>query len=137
MGTTKEPTCEERIGKHLKSRLEHFLPDFDDLETCKGILDERGVQYTEDDNLSDLARDTFYDSYYEDILSVDVTTTVTVLLSTGGPEDLFEFDFNKEGECVAGRYRFKDWFDGAVRTLSDEETDQLVELFAIQPEQMR
>ena len=62
----------------------------------------------------------------EMVISVTEKRVVEILLSTGGPEDLFEIDI-EDNEIVGGRYRFKDWFDGAVREISAEQAELVVD----------
>lgn len=132
MEETRQATCNERIAERMKSRLNQYMPDLEDLETCKCILQEYCIEVPEDEEeLKQLASDTFQENVCNDVLSVDKVTTYKVLLSYGGPSDQFEFDFNSSGELVEGRYRFMDWFDGAVRDLSFEEAEELVQVFGI------
>jgi hypothetical protein len=48
-----------------------------------------------------------------DILGIDRTETIRICLSWGGPSDYVELD-RRDGDVIAVRYRFSDWFDTAV-----------------------
>lgn len=128
----KEKNCEERIADHLEGRLKQYLPDLDDVETCQTILTEFGAEVpTDETELKEKASDTFQENVCNDVLSIDKVTTYKVLLSWGGPSDQFEFDYDSNGDLVAGRYRFLDWFDGAVRSLELSEAEELAQVFNI------
>jgi hypothetical protein len=48
-----------------------------------------------------------------DILGIDRTETIGICLSWGGPSEYVELD-RRDGDVIAVRYRFSDWFDTAV-----------------------
>ena len=155
MSDDKKDSCEARIRQHMESRLAQFLPDLDDVETCIDIINERGhagqveeirTENTDEDGLSegafeeDIKRDAqelHYDHINDDVLCIDKVTTYKVVISTGGPGDQFEFDFDEDGDLVEGRYRFLDWFDGASRKLDNDDAERLLELFGIDPKNER
>lgn len=58
-------------------------------------------------------------------LAIDIKTTMTVQISTGGPSDLFEIevvkgDYGWELANTSATYHFCDWLDGATRRTDDE-----------------
>lgn len=96
---TPQPTCEERIDEELSHELERIREALERYETL-------------------------YDcEYTEDILEVALQTRVKFLLSTGGPADGFCLTFDPEGTMVEAEYFFQDWYDGATRTLSAENSE--------------
>ena len=96
--------CEERIENEMRDRLEDMA----------AILrrEERACATNNEDR-----RDSNFEEWNNYPLSVSKSTLVTVQLSWGGPSDEFEVEIDEEREVVAIRYRFKDWFDGAMREL--------------------
>ena len=48
-----------------------------------------------------------------DFLGIDRTETIRICLSWGGPSEYVELD-RRDGDVIAVRYRFSDWFDTAV-----------------------
>lgn len=123
---TEQKTCEQRIDAELASRIEDIsllmraanaddIREFttDERDTLAGL----GVDVDEFD--SETAR-TILDEYP---LSIGVRTVCTVQLSWGGPSDEFEFDIEDGRIESAIVYRFKDWFDGASRTVDDESVE--------------
>ena len=109
---TQQETCEQRIDRHLQSRIETLR------QISEGINPETGNPYEDEDQ------------QYEDadnmILSLDRRITVTVVLSTGGPHDELVFTYNGEPgdhEPDSIDYRFQDWYDGATRRLTGSDYD--------------
>lgn len=61
----------------------------------------------------------------QNILSIEEFKTAKILLSTGGPEDYFEIQYNDDG-IIGGRYFFRDWFDTANRYVSAEQAEDVI-----------
>lgn len=102
---TRNLPCEERIAGELADR----LADFDAI-----VRREQRASATGDEN----RREENFEEWNNFPLAISKSTLVTVQLSYGGPSDEFEVEISADREIVAIRYRFKDWFDGAVRELS-------------------
>ena len=139
MGTEKNtPTCENRIDQKPANRLEEFFPDVAgwSLLKCARHLKEEGRTLGSAD--LECAREEVLESIcqraHEKLLSVDEIVTYRLCLSWGGPADYFELDWSPNNrEWCEGRYLFQDWYDGASRTLTVEQVEQVAELFGIHP----
>ena len=113
----KQETCEERINKHLKDRLEDLrtLLNAEDNETEElGSLNDYGlcVDYVEPGTFEDQK-----EGY------------IRYQLSWGGPSDEFRFFINPDGSIHRIEYWFLDWFDGAHRVLNGEDYDLLANIY--------
>ena len=133
MAETKQRTCEERIEEQLRGRVddlaayvkgcdvadkdEEELTD-EEIRTATNIYDvaEARKEWTE---LNAAARRERCEEAIRELpLSVETRRIVDVCISTGGPEDRFEFHMDFEGRSIERIfYVFKDWFDGARREL--------------------
>lgn len=134
--TTKQ-TCADLIRERFASREAQFEPltaevDDLDIETVTAFLDDRMSDWrpTRDEDesdedyenrLDDEAREklTEYrdERLDEEILAVDaqVTVTLRVELSTGGPADFLTADLDPtNGTLTDVTYHYQDWFDGAT-----------------------
>lgn len=118
---SEQRTCEERIDAELAGRVEAIsllvrasnygatVEDFEDDE--RAMLDALGLDLS--DEIDNEQAQQLLDELPFD---VSVKTICTVLLSTGGPADMFEFEV-EDGRIESNiTYRFQDWFDGATRT---------------------
>ncbi len=137
--TKRQKTCEERIDEELKQRLEQFLPDVQSwgvLKCARHLKAEGRTLRTADlDQLRDEVFDLIRERAAESVLSIDQVTTYKVCLSWGGPADYFELDWSTEARTwIGGRYVFQDWFDGASRSISHDQVEELANLFGIDPE---
>jgi len=135
----RQPTCEQRIDAHLESRLEEFLPDVESwsIRKCAKRLraESRDVERRNVEDLRSEVRELVRDQASESVLSIERITTYRLCLSWGGPSDYFELHWHEDsGAWHNGHYLFQDWFDGARRTLSPEQTESLAELFGIYPD---
>ncbi len=66
------------------------------------------------------------------ILSLDKTFTIYMMLSSGGPEDGFEFDLDPIGkEISGGRYVYKNWSDGAKEELTERELAMVLDAYQL------
>ena len=110
--SNEDPACEQRIDAELSERLDDYhIPDDNDEEWQA-----------------------------PEPLSIERQITYHVALSTGGPADGFRLTFDPEsGLLIRGEYYFQDWFDGATRTLSDDDADMIAEAYGIyvEPEERR
>lgn len=138
---TKETkqNCDQRIDAELKGRLEQLLPDVESWSVlrCARYLKSEGQELRSADleELQSDVREIVRERAFESLLSLDRIKTFKLCLSYGGPADYLELDWCEESKAwVGGRYVFKDWFDGATRTISTETVEQLADLFAIDPE---
>ncbi len=129
METTKERTCEERIDEQRDSRLGRIA-------TLVGITNgDIGEEHLDDDELTEITSEERGDLGNDDLreaasermwelpLAVTTRKVVEVLLSTGGPEDALRAELDSDGDIVRIEYIFKDWFDGARRTLHGSDYD--------------
>ena len=135
----KEKTCEQRIDKQLKGRLEQYFPEVNTWSVlkCARYLKTEGqqVKTANIEELREEVLDRIREDASENLLSVEKVTTYKLCLSWGGPADYFELDWSEESKAwVGGRYIFQDWFDGADRSITPEQAEQLAELFGIYPD---
>ena len=111
-----QPTCKERISDQLMGRMEDINRALE--------LQEKDIEENEEGEGVENLR--------ENILSLDKHITVNMLLSTGGPEDGFEFDLDSiDKEVIGGHYIFKDWFDGARHDLSEAELEKVLKCYGL------
>jgi hypothetical protein len=114
MTDTRNTSCDERIDANLASRIEDLAEITAAIDNDGGIIDGDEVDY-----------DGALDRLDEYALCLDIKTTMTVQISTGGPGDQFEIEVIKS-DCgweladSQATYRFLDWFDGATRRTDDE-----------------
>ena len=132
-------TCEERIDEELTGRLEQLLPDVRrwGVLKCARYLKAEGRELTtaDLDALQCEVSTLIQDRAAESLLSVERLSTYKLCLSWGGPADYFELDWSADSRAwVGGRYLFQDWFDGASRPLSEQQVEELANLFGIDPE---
>lgn len=141
MNVTLHPakTCEQRIDKEMKERFEQFFPELNTWSVlkCARYLKQEGcdIKTADIDELREEVLDRIRQAAQENLLSVEKITTYKLCLSWGGPADYFELDWDQESKSWnGGRYIFQDWFDGATRSISAEQAEQLAELYGIYPE---
>lgn len=96
-----------------------------------GLYDDEDKMYEDEEEAEwrELAETVWEESRErrsENVLSVTEKRVIKIQLMWGGPEDYFEIDV-EDNEITGGRYWFKDWFDGAVRYLSAEQAELVVE----------
>ncbi len=137
--TKRQKTCEERIDEEMKQRLEQLLPDVQAwgvLKCARHLKAEgRTIRTADLDQLHDEVLDLVRERAGESVLSIEQVTTYKVCLSWGGPADYFELDWSAESRAwIGGRYLFQDWFDGASRSMSADQVEELANLFGIDPE---
>lgn len=137
-GNTQK-TCDERIDDHMNARLEELLPDVESwgVLKCARHLKSDGQTLSTADlcKLRDEVRETIRERASESLLSVEKISTYTLCLSWGGPADYFELDWSEDSRAWSGgRYVFQDWFDGANRSITTEQAEQLAELYGIYPD---
>jgi hypothetical protein len=135
----KEKTCEQRIENELKGRLEELLPEVNTwtlLKCARHLKSEgRAIKTADLEELRQEVLDVMRERACESLLSLEKVTTYKLCLSWGGPADYFELDWSEESKAwVGGRYIFQDWFDGANRSITPEQAEQLAEVFGIYPE---
>ena len=131
-----QKTCEQRIEEELKGRLAEFFPDVNTWSVlkCARHLKSggRSIHTADIGELRDEVRDLIREQALDSLLSVEKITTYRLCLSWGGPADYFELDWSDDSrEWVGGRYVFQDWFDGAKRSITAEQAEELAELFGI------
>lgn len=126
--STRQESCEERIGAHKDGRLADFHALMDvargnaedysvtELETM-GLDASSSAGRTDDDALMEQAQERIW----EYPLGVSAHTVHRVELSYGGPQDYLEAHVDEDGDIQRITYHFLDWFDGAVTTLSGDE----------------
>jgi hypothetical protein len=120
---TRQPSCADVIGEHLASRIDEIR-----------ALEARLEAYAD----GEARRDWDQDPYEEAAawpLSIDVSTTVDVCLSTGGPADGFRVTFSLVGtipEPIRAEYWYQDWFDGATLPLDEATMESVVNLFGLE-----
>lgn len=131
----KDPTCEERIGAHLESRLADFRALTDlagayDQETLTAALETPATREMYEEIKSDEFEE--IGSNFDDLnesartaiwelpLGVSSYRVFRVDLSTGGPGDWLEVTCSGDTRIT---YHFNDWFDHAERELHGDEYD--------------
>jgi len=115
------PTCDDRIEGHLRSRIEDLAHMHAVINQDGGVID--GEDVTSDDALDRIA---------EYALGIETHTTMVVLLSTGGPGDQLEVEIERgtygwELAETSAAYRFSDWFDGATIRTADRDVMEYLE----------
>ena len=90
--TTKQETCAQRIVEELANREEEI----------KQLINNPDADWSNDP-----------------ALSIDRKEVISICLSWGGPSDYVEVHLSG-GEVEKVTYRFSDWFDTAVYTLSED-----------------
>jgi hypothetical protein len=135
----RDRTCEERISEQQESRLSHISEllsaaqgDFECLSKDEiESLEIGDPVYGEDEELENEyeLEEAAGERIYELPLSVDTKHTERILLSTGGPGDWIDVDFDRDGDVVGASYHFQDWFDHAERELHGDEL-RIAEEFA-------
>jgi len=138
-GNKKEKNCEQRIDKQMKDRFGQFFPDVSSWSVlkCARYLKSEGrrIETANLEELREEVMEVIRERAWESLLSLEKLRTYKLCLSWGGPADYFELDWCEESKCWnGGRYIFQDWFDGATRSISAEQAEQLAELFGIYPE---
>ena len=134
-----DKTCEQRIDKELEARMEQFMPDISTwgvLKCARHLKSEgREIKTADIEELRSEVLDLIREQACDQLLSVEKVTTYKLCMSWGGPADYFELDWSDDSSAwLGGRYIFQDWFDGARRSISDEQAEQLAELFGIYPD---
>lgn len=145
----RQQSCAERLPAELASRLEDLellsaAAGVYDAEQLRALwtgehagrlatLDSLGVDTAE---LRATTQDTWEDRDAEELaesarealdsygLSLEVRHVIVWQISTGGPGDQFELELSRDGHTYSlesARYRFLDWFDGAVAELEPEQ----------------
>lgn len=134
---TKEETCKERLPAHLAGRMEtlgalvkgYEVRDQDDLDALTdddvteivNIYDPAEARKEANDNTPDGVNERCAESLQQLALCVESKRMIDVCISTGGPEDRFEFWLDEDGRPERIWYIFKDWFDGARQELEGEQ----------------
>ncbi len=106
---TKQETCEQRIEKELSSTIETF----------KNALEGK----YEDDNEYDDFSSWLWD-YVLDFSDDSHFRAKRLQLSWGGPADYILFF--EDGDI---EYHFQDWFDGATRTLDEDDLEVMQNVY--------
>ncbi len=154
----KQPTCEERIEKHMSGRIADISASLElqetldhlsfslDLELSPGcetwleeVVEARREQYLDKEEARDAYTSVKYAEEIEvglpeqeinnKVLCVDKYTTYRIMYSTGGPADGFWITVDDEGDIITIEYYFQDWFDGARRTLTGSDYANAKEFF--------
>lgn len=112
--TERDLTCEDRVDAHLAGRIEQLAEILTAIDNDGGEIE--GDEVDGEDALERLD---------EFPLCVDLSVTMTVQISTGGPGDQLEIEIERgqygwELADDHATYRFLDWFDGATRRTDDE-----------------
>ncbi len=126
-----DPKCEDLIDARLEGRLECLRIHHMTEDEARAAAEDLGID-TDDKDVFELQTD-LQDAELEDVLSIEKTTLITVLLSWGGPSDGFDFTFDSDGELDSCYYWYKDWSDGARREVPMAQAQQLVDLYCIDP----
>jgi len=120
----KDRTCEERLPEHLAGRMEDF----------RSILAGTRGEGIDPDTGETWDEDTAHERIHEYGLCLTVERLVTIQLSTGGPGDQLEYTLDADGLVTEIRYRFLDWFDGAVVTLTGDDFETARDFYACELE---
>lgn len=132
-------TCDQRIDRKLKDRMEELLPDVSTWSVlrCARFLkaDGQTLQTADLEELQSQVQKCIRERAIAGLLSIDKLKTYKLCLSWGGPSDYFELDWSEDSSAwVGGRYVFQDWFDGAIRTISADLAEQLADLYGVAPD---
>ena len=132
----REKKCEDRIEEQQASRMDSLRALFkaydgqepltpDELQYVVNLHEPDFEHYDADsntydgDDLEELAREHLQEFGY----GVSLVKTYRHVWSGGGPADYLEVDCDEEGDLLAARYLFQDWFDGATRELHGDELE--------------
>jgi len=120
----RELSCEERVKDHLESRLEDLRELWENIRN---------------NDLSDEERNGAFEDFNNYALSFDYVSPGTFTdqdqgyfryqISWGGPSDEFRFYVNPDLTAYKVEYWFLDWFDGAGRTLYNEDKALMLEIY--------
>lgn len=64
-------------------------------------------------------------------LSISKVITHTIMLSYGGPEDGFKIAYSEDNELLGGVYYFKDWGTYDETPITNEQAEQIAELYGL------
>jgi hypothetical protein len=95
-----DPTAAERIADAMAGRAATVAT----LQDEAAAFDEDGYPVTDEEKV---------DRLYEMPLSVEIIRHVKILLSTGGPADWLDAEFDAEGDIRTLEYHYADWGDHA------------------------
>jgi len=117
----------EATGLDLEDLIEEYEDSGSDESFSLWLWDEYG------DDIVDFVNEARNEFVSELPLGVSKNLTYRIELSTGGPQDYFELDWDPEGEYwVGGSYHYLDWGDGARRTFGGDLAEELAEAFGIE-----
>ena len=136
-------TCDELIGSEMESRFNDFenmtgiieLSDLESLEPerikeLKTFIEDQGYdpsEYITEDDLQELSQ-TIQSEYGLGAFKYDL---IRIELSYGGPQDYLELRIDKEDKTlVSGTYHYLDWFDGAIRSLNQDQLGVIEALYS-------
>ncbi len=109
----RDQTCEERIDEQLAGRVS-------DLEAWAAAQRGEVGDFAEIAGIDpdEIDEERAQEWIWELPLAVTLNKVVRVDLSTGGPADFIELHYTADDwRPFRITYHFKDWFDGAVRTV--------------------
>lgn len=122
----RQKSCEERIDGEWKSRRDDLSAlykaiDGEELTPDEASMVVNLVDPDPDDVTEDALRDAADEQLRQMAYGVDIRKTYRYVWSGGGPADYLEVDVDDEGDVIAARYLYQDWFDGAVRELQGDD----------------
>jgi len=136
--TTTQATCAERVESHKESRLADlkvlYRPHDCDADELVAFCEDEGIDVPEDDDES-LILDATEDEIYERQGSYGLCFGYTedeetglryfrYCLSTGGPHEEIRFFVDYSGSLYKAEFWLLDWYDGACRTITGDDTAQ-------------
>jgi hypothetical protein len=135
--------CNDLIDDKLNARFEDYqnilnLNDLSDpenipeseIETLKQFIKDQGYDPNDYDNEDDLQelKDRLLSEYG---LAAIEYKLIRIELSYGGPQDYIELRIDKEDNTLlSGTYHYLDWYDGAIRSLNQNQLDVIESLYS-------
>lgn len=124
MKSKRELSCEQRIDSKLRYELENLREIWNNY--CNNDLpEEEREEAMERLNNHGLSFDYVVPGTFKD----QEEGYFQYLISWGGPSDMFRFYVNPDFSCYKVVYCFQDWFDGAERTLYNDDKELLLEIY--------
>lgn len=133
--TEREKTCEERIDAAWVRQSASDRACFkaidgtsltrEELSEVTNLAEPDVDLYDHDDNtydgddLVEMAHERMEGGNY----GFSVYKVFRYVWSGGGPSSQLEVDVDEDGDVVGARFRFQDWFDGAVRELEGDDLE--------------
>ncbi len=115
----KDPKCKDLINNSFKNRFRDIKFLYD--AYCNGEED------TEEGNIHEYALS--FDYIPAHTFTDQKRGFFCYLISTGGPQEEFNFYVDETFEPYRIEFRYKDWFDGACKVLTGKKFEYMADFF--------